>query len=593
MKKHYPFLMVILCYLCLNMGCKGKSEQYRFYIGTNGDDNNSGLGLDEPLASIEKAIDLISQKKWDDPDITFEILLKGGRYELNRSVRLSSKALQQHKIHFEALKNEKVIVSGGKVIDKEWINIGENLWSTSVKENFKQLFQGERRLVRARWPNEKYYLHPSTLDTSEKWMAFPDSVSLSFSVDGNMEMVTTGKWHFIRQRLATLDTDKNRITTQTEIGPECSSTKVGLYDRIYFENHFDFLDIENEWYLDTATNTLFLFSRTNPNDSEFHFPIIESLFLVEGTKESPINVSFKGITFEHSTWRYSDNERKGIQAGAWGTEIGKPVYLPSAAVVMKYAEDGIISNCTFQNLGEGAIALEEGCHGNIIDNNIFKDIGSNVVQIARISDFVGRDHPLHFDYLDKEIAPSNNVIKNNHFINGSSIDNGGVAIWVGYANHTKISNNLIEDFPYTGISVGWRWGNDGKLTNTHNNEISFNRIRNCMEYLSDGGAIYTVGNQPGTMIMDNWISDISGGELLIEGIYTDEGSGGMLVSNNYINNVQNYDYKAHRNLWETMVIENNGCEKCENELKVENEYVRYSDFPNNIPMDSTKYGLLK
>ena len=574
--------------------CCGPKENIRYlYISPNGSIENSGQVSEKPLESIPEAIDIIFRESRQNENVTFNVMLQEGTYSLDETVRLTSGALNGGNVNFKGVDNEKVIISGGERIIGQWDRVEERLWKIPIQGNFKQLFKNDERLVRARYPNVGGYFHPIKIDAKGKWMVLPDSASIKFKVNKNMEMVTTGKWHFIRQKIKSINSKEKRITTETEIGPECSSTKVDLFDRVFFENHLDFLDVEKEWFLDDETNTLYLYSNTDPNESEFYYPKIESLFVFEGNRQTPINVSFESITFKHTTWSYVDNERKGIQAGAWGTKLGSPVYLPSAAVILRFAENCHFKDCTFQNLGEGAIAMEEGCHTNKIENNSFDDVGSNVIQIARISDFIGRDHPLHFDYQDSTIAPSNNSVKNNHFINGASIDRGAVAILVGYANHTQIKNNFIENFPYTGISIGWRWGNDGKLTNTNNNDISFNRIQDCMKYLSDGGAIYTVGNQPGTKIHNNWISKIGGGEQLIEGIYTDEGSGNMLIENNYLNDIQNYDYKAHKNLWNTMIIRNNGCESCTNELLTENEFVRYANFPDGRPVDPSKYGLLK
>ena len=170
-----------------------------------------------------------------------------------------------------------------------------------------------------------------------------------------------------------------------------------------------------------------------------------------------------------------------------------------------------------------------------IENNTFQDIGSNVIQIGRISNYIGEGHPLHLDYKDEEDAPAFNVVTNNHLKNVATVDKGGVGILIAYSNNNKISHNLIEGAPYTGISVGWRWGNDGLLTNAHHNEISYNHIRNCMEYLGDGGAI--------------------------------------------------------KNLWETMTIKNNGCDDCENTLEAIGEIAKYSDFGDNLPPDPSIYGI--
>lgn len=563
-----------------------------FYVSNSGNNNNSGLSQNESLATISGAIKIIADYSKKIPNTTFRILVDGGYYYLDKPVKVSSKDLNNSELIIKNLNDKAVYISGGRRLFQKWEKVGANVWKTQTKENFKQLFQNTKRLTRARWPNVGSYLQPKNVNAEQKWIQFSDSLRLDFSLNENMELVTTGTWHFIRQRLSKIDTVNYIIETKTEVGPECSSTKVGIQDRIYFENDIDFLDDTNEWFLDKDSDTLFLYSKSDPSNVEFYYPVIENLFYLEGDRSNPLSVSIEGINFTHTTWDYTQEERKGIQAGAWGTAVGKPVYMPEAAIILKYTWNTKIKNCKFINIGDGAIALEEGCHYNVITKNLFKNIGSNVIQVGRITNYIGRGHPLHHDYDHKNLAPSKNIIANNQFLCGAQIDNGGVAIWVGYANHTEIKNNLIENFPYTAISVGWHWDSSGKLTNTHHNIISHNRITNSMTYLSDGGAIYTVGNQSGTVIEHNWISDIGGGAKWIEGIYLDEGSANISILNNYVNDVQDYDLKTHRALLETLTIKDNGCENCTNPWVIQNERVSYSNFRGNYPKDTTIYGIL-
>ena len=52
---------------------------------------------------------------------------------------------------------------------------------------------------------------------------------------------------------------------------------------------------------------------------------------------------------------------------------------------------------------------------------------------------------------------------------------------------------------------------------------------------NDGGGIYTLGNQPGTIIRGNLIHDNAGAP---GGIYTDEGSGFLEITENTVYNVR-------------------------------------------------------
>ena len=93
--------------------------------------------------------------------------------------------------------------------------------------------------------------------------------------------------------------------------------------------------------------------------------------------------------------------------------------------------------------------------------------------------------------------------------------------------------------PYTGISVGWGWTSE--TTPLKNNLIRGNRIHNVMNLLADGAGIYTLSKQPGTSIAENYIFNIVrspwAGEHNISGIYLDEGSSLITLTNNLLENV--------------------------------------------------------
>ncbi|MDC0284696.1 right-handed parallel beta-helix repeat-containing protein [Mariniblastus sp.] len=63
-----------------------------------------------------------------------------------------------------------------------------------------------------------------------------------------------------------------------------------------------------------------------------------------------------------------------------------------------------------------------------------------------------------------------------------------------------------------------------------------NRIHDIMLELSDGGGIYTLGRQPGTVLRGNYISNVPSnhGRAESNGIFMDQGSSGILVQGNVI-----------------------------------------------------------
>ena len=97
--------------------------------------------------------------------------------------------------------------------------------------------------------------------------------------------------------------------------------------------------------------------------------------------------------------------------------------------------------------------------------------------------------------------PKGNRVLNNHVFACGQSFYGAVGIWVGIAERTTVAHNLVHDLPYTGISVGWEWST--RPTPCRENVVEGNHVYNVMNRLCDGGCIYTLGWQPGTVIRGN------------------------------------------------------------------------------------------
>ena len=71
-----------------------------------------------------------------------------------------------------------------------------------------------------------------------------------------------------------------------------------------------------------------------------------------------------------------------------------------------------------------------------------------------------------------------------------------------------------------------------------NNKICANLIYNYAQHMYDCAGIYTLGNQPGTIITENVVRDIANPSYVHDPnhwfyLYTDEGSSNITVCNNW------------------------------------------------------------
>jgi hypothetical protein len=132
------------------------------------------------------------------------------------------------------------------------------------------------------------------------------------------------------------------------------------------------------------------------------------------------------------------------------------------------------------------------------------------------------------------LLPNGNVVENNTITHTGVSHFSANGIWCGIVRDTKIRHNEVSYNPYTGIACGWCWG--PQKTSCGGNLIERNHVHDVMDLVQDGGGIYTLGWQPGTVIRgnlihDNHMSPFACGDGQC-GLYFDEGSSAFLVEDN-------------------------------------------------------------
>lgn len=120
-----------------------------------------------------------------------------------------------------------------------------------------------------------------------------------------------------------------------------------------------------------------------------------------------------------------------------------------------------------------------------------------------------------------------------------------MGVWIGLAEKTRVEHCEVRDLPYTGVSVGWRW--DETPTPCRDNLIAANHIHHVMQVLSDGGGIYTLGLQPGTILRGNAIHDVraNAGRAPSNGMFLDQGTTGIVIDRNIFWNIDRTPIRWH------------------------------------------------
>ena len=299
----------------------------------------------------------------------------------------------------------------------------------------------------------------------------------------------------------------------------------------YIENALELLDEPGEWYLDRAAKTVYYMPRPGEDMTKVGVvaPAVERLVELRGTLDQPVeNIHFEGITFAEAGWLVpSEIGLVDVQAN-FRVELARPAavanggitavhneHIKSPANVVCHAAKSIrFERCTFTRLGGAGIDVEFGSQDNVVSGCRFHDISGTAVQVG---DVLKDDH--HPD--DPRKIVKNNAVVNNYIHDCCVEYMGGVGVFAGYTDGTVIAHNEICRLPYSGISVGWGWGEEdaGGGNPSYYSPSSTTRPRPRAttasstttstrdEPLQDGGGIYTLGNMPGTVIRGNHIHD--------------------------------------------------------------------------------------
>ena len=118
--------------------------------------------------------------------------------------------------------------------------------------------------------------------------------------------------------------------------------------------------------------------------------------------------------------------------------------------------------------------------------------------------FAESPREVHRPYTDLAERCQRLTIHENFIVDAANEDWGAVAIALGYVRHCTVSRNFVNRVSYSGICVGWGW--TPLDTGMKNNRIIGNKVSYYALQLYDAGGIYTLSNQPGSVISDNIIS---------------------------------------------------------------------------------------
>ncbi len=541
-----------------------------FYVSSNGDDTHAGTRL-EPFQTLQRARDAVRQvNKTMQTDIV--VCLRQGVYRLSEPLQFDQRdgGSNGHRVIWRACEDEIAVISGGSSVGG-WQREEAALVSAELPpQSFRQLYVNGERAIRARRPNSGTYFRLKTWEIPEQKIRISGEHIQSWQQVTNVEMIAHLHWAEAIMRLQDVEREGGDalITVQE---PERHLVFLRDYpikspnEPFHFENAFEFLDQAGEWYLDEEGGRLFYKPRRGETAAALNVvaPQLQTLFHIAGTPERPVeNLEFHRLRFQYTNWtRPGEKGHLTLQAFQYTIDptVDNTQYIgrPPAAVYVRLAKNVVFRENVFQHLGATALDLHYGTDHCRVVGNVFSDISGNGVALAKFTD---PDIRIHVPFLpgnDHEISRYD-CIENNYLERIGQDYYGAVGIACGYPQNVRIEHNELFDMPYSGISIGWGWTKDESVMKE--NMIRFNHIHHVANLLADGGGIYTLSRQPGSVIRENYIHHIIKSEWAVgsdvNGVFMDEGTDGYTCEHNIIQHTPAGAFRFHRT--GTLVFKNEG-----------------------------------
>ncbi|GIH15407.1 hypothetical protein Raf01_35790 [Rugosimonospora africana] len=513
-------------------------------------------------------------------DIT--VTLAPGTYRLDQPLRLDTRdsGSNGHRVTWQG--SGSVVFSGGlRVTGWQPVAGRPGLWSAPAPrglDNTRQLYVDGTREQRARGTvpvtlTETATGYTASADTLAHWRN-PGDLEFVYTAGEalwNIERDGLGQWTEPRCPIGSVsgttitmaqpcwDNSTRRVEfpdipgrTVSMVGPG-SLTSDGRPS--YLENAFELLDQPGEWYLDRSADRVYYLPRHGENlrTADVEAPALQTLVDEHGTATAPVHdIAMRGIQFSYATWLgpsspegFSEIQAGYTITGANGYAVeGLCQYVPGGTcpfgawtkepgnVSVSYGHDVAFTDDVFAHLGAAGLDLGDGTQGATVEGSVFTDTSGNGLEIG------GTDKAQTTDDAD---ITRDVTVADNHLYALPREFHGGVAILNGYSQHDLITHNQIDDVGYSAISMGWggwpdKIGDPPTPNFSHDNVVSDNLIVDYMQWLDDGGGIYTQGitgtsMADGEKVTGNVIHDQLG---LGKNIYTDNGATYETVSGNVL-----------------------------------------------------------
>lgn len=417
-----------------------ESGNVRFYVSPKG--SKTGNGSESDPVSLERAQELV-RKAGSNMNTDIEVLLEGGNYYLDSTLTftLEDSGKNGHQVIWEAKdKENKPVISGGKVLDNNWelYDGTKNIYKLPIadkKFTTRDLYVNGTRATLARSRDTVSGLQYSTTQAAYEGKAEGNVETLGlkgsiadivrgFGDISQLEAVRNVRWRHFEVPVEKVEGDivymsqtawRNTSTTD-RVHYDWNGASWRAYSGgvTYFQNAYALLDQPGEFYLDNTAHALYYIPREGEDlqNAQVVAPVLEKIMVLEGrdmnqvtepqpgrekggiTEEKISDITFDGIVFSHNTFLRpgTENGYVGTQGGhtLTGAEADGPfsdpwgsyAAPPHGAVYVNSGDNITFQNCEFSKIGSTGLMVTKGSRNCTIDKNVFTDLSGGAIYLG-------------------------------------------------------------------------------------------------------------------------------------------------------------------------------------------------------------------
>src|ERR1017187_2724944 len=547
--------------------CPKPQAQACYYVAPSGSDTNDGT-VTAPFQTITKARGVVGTVNTNMTGDIY-VYLRGGDYRITSPITFAVKdsGTGSHRIYYQAYPGETPVINGAQKVTG-WTASSGGVYKATLARTTKlrNLYVNDARatmtskVVSSKGGTGTYPVTAGQAAWAWAGGSGADGVKYSTSdvpdITSNkddLEIVNQTTWNenivCVRDVVATSDGNRGLMLQQpygaiAQLPDSGAAFSASGSHEIF--NVFAWLTSPGHFYFDKSTGTLYYYPRTGEDMStaDVEAPVAETLIDIAGTSNTSRvkNITFQGITFANTDYNLYKVESSYGKSSVQGATIyiaygaGKSIHewkyeildtLPAAINVNSADSIDIVGNVVKHSGNEGVSMINDVINSNIIGNFI-TDIAGSGMTIGHPQHVYLGDGGTHEKFakgvegICTKITVNNNLVYNVATLRGFGSHAGVTAF---FTDTLTFTHNHIHTVAYNGINLGWGWRNFADSTTCKNNTCNNNRFTNMMTRLHDSGAVYTLGQMPGTVINENYVKGIpnnSSGPTY--GLHNDEGS---------------------------------------------------------------------